>query len=134
MAATAVAICQGGATAAAYSEAYSVAVSKNSEGCSVLTEAFARAYAQCGPQGASAWAESGTTVEVLNDCARSNTPIFVATPGPTAPAAPGQPPPIGVPTGIPFPFYPFPPIVFTPIQIPGFPPLPPLPPVGGTPP
>ncbi len=126
VAATAVAICQGGATAAAYSEAYAVAVSKNPEGCTVLTEAYTRASVQCGPQGASAFAKSSTTVTVLNDCASKNRPIFVpvlvtngggggggAAQG-TTPAPPSQP--VGFLLN-------FPPIQFKPIDVPGFQPV-----------
>lgn len=87
MAATAVALCSGGSSASAYAEAYSVAISQNPDGCTVLTEAFARAYAQCGPSGAKAAAEAGTVVVVLNDCASKGRPVLVR--ADTAGAAPG---------------------------------------------
>jgi hypothetical protein len=67
--ATAIAFCQGGSTATAFAEAYSVALSRNSQGCLVLTRARAIAVAQCNGAGQfSAFAEATVTSQVLGQC------------------------------------------------------------------
>ncbi len=71
VAATAVAICQGAATAAAYSEAYAVAVNKTPAVCTILMEAYTRATMQCGAK----YVDGPFIAE--DECASRNRRIFV---------------------------------------------------------
>jgi hypothetical protein len=66
--ATAAAFCEGGGTATAFASAYSVALSRNKQGCLVLTQARALAVAQCGGGQFTAYAEASAESQVLGLC------------------------------------------------------------------
>jgi hypothetical protein len=67
--ATATAMCTGGGTAQAWAEAYAVAIEQNDQGCTVLKEAHAIAYAKCGPGYAQSWSKTEATSTILGYCA-----------------------------------------------------------------
>ncbi len=60
----------GGSTAEAFAQAYSAAFSRDPDGCLVLTEARAYAYARCGNGNAFATSGAETTSRVIGFCAR----------------------------------------------------------------
>eukprot|EP00878_Enallax_costatus_P042258 GHUV01049459.1.p1 GENE.GHUV01049459.1~~GHUV01049459.1.p1 ORF type:complete len:244 (+),score=72.03 GHUV01049459.1:77-733(+) len=67
--ATAEVFCQGGASAAAWAEALSRAISLDPRtGCTILSESRSYAYAKCGPTGVFATAGSETTQSILGAC------------------------------------------------------------------
>jgi hypothetical protein len=66
--ATALAFCQGGGTATAFASAYSAALSRNRQGCVVLTQARALAVAQCSGGQFTAFAEASAESQVLGLC------------------------------------------------------------------
>lgn len=70
--ATATAMCSGGSTAQAWAEAYAVALSQDQQGCTVLNEARAIAYARCGPGFAESWVRTEATSTVLGFCGLDN--------------------------------------------------------------
>jgi hypothetical protein len=84
----------GGSTAEAFASAYSAALSRDPNGCLVLSEARAYAYARCGQGGAFASSSSEVTSRVLGFCAQRT----------------GFPPVPGFPPLPPFPFFTFPPL------------------------
>lgn len=72
--ASAVAMCSGGSTAQAWAEAYAVAIEQDPQGCTVLKEAHAMAYARCGPGYAESWARTEATSTVLGYCGAFDDP------------------------------------------------------------
>jgi hypothetical protein len=66
--ATATALCQGGSRAEAFASAYAIALQQNSQGCLVLNQARAMAYARCGAGAAEAWSRAEATSTVLGFC------------------------------------------------------------------
>jgi hypothetical protein len=66
--ATAIAFCQGGGSATAFARAFNVAISRNEQGCVVLTKARALASAQCRNGVASSFAEASVESRTLGLC------------------------------------------------------------------
>lgn len=66
--ATATAFCAGGSTAQAWASAYAIALSENSQGCLVLNQAKAMAFARCGNGMAQSWSGTEATSTVLGFC------------------------------------------------------------------
>lgn len=80
--ATAQAMCSGGSTAQAWAEAYAVALSQDRQGCLVLNEAKAMAYARCGPGFSESWSRTEATSTVLGFCGLLGNDIFSGNNGP----------------------------------------------------
>ena len=94
--AIAVVSCEGGYRAEAFAEALSQSISINKQGCTILTEARATAYARCGPEGAFSSATSSVAAKVLGMCGLSPDPKPVQSNTPAADTAgqgQGQGPP-----------------------------------------
>lgn len=66
--ATAIAFCEGGSMASAFAEAWSEALSRDKNGCLVLTKARAIAIARCTAAGAFSEAKTKITKKVLGQC------------------------------------------------------------------
>lgn len=68
--ATAIAFCQGGGTVKAFARAFNVAISRDEQGCVVLTKARALASAQCRGGVASSFAEASFESRTLGLCGK----------------------------------------------------------------